>query len=367
MKTQKLLRQTPWLLLILVGGIAIAQSATTGRVFPYVGYLEEDGFPVDGSRDVRINLFSSEGAGTACQTQDFDDVLISSGRFQVDLIDVFDNCLVTGELFADIAVGPDFGSLVDLSTGVGSGRVQIGSVPFAAASPKAATLLVEDDLVVLGNTSTPTLDVTSNTTAALDVTGNTRTGSLTVTGNATAAGTALLSNGGHAGYAGFSHVNNTTGTEYALLQSADGSATFMNAAPGGALYFRTGNTDRMTLSSAGNLNVTGRVTAANMFGTPAAYNANQTYTAGTDGFVTVFIGVVDTGFRCGTYAYAYGTTESVVTSGAAVNAHCSAVDYPNVTDGFTMPVRRGQSWRVDYAAFGAGLHPIAVRFVPLGG
>jgi hypothetical protein len=46
---QRLVRQAPWALLALVGGIALAQS-TTGRTFPYVGYLEEDGFPVDGDR-----------------------------------------------------------------------------------------------------------------------------------------------------------------------------------------------------------------------------------------------------------------------------------------------------------------------------
>jgi hypothetical protein len=199
MDTRRFLRHAPLLLVVLIGGIAIAQSATTGRVFPYIGYLEEDGFPVDGTRDIRIELFSSEVAGSACDTQDFDDEPIASGRFQVELIDVPDNCLVTGELFADVWVGPDFANLVDLGTGVGLGRVRVGAVPFAAASARAATLLVEEDAnvggnldvtgdaLVGGNTSTDTLDVTSNTTAALDVTGNARMGSLDVTNGARAA------------------------------------------------------------------------------------------------------------------------------------------------------------------------------------
>jgi hypothetical protein len=188
---KRFVRQLPLLVVVLVAGVAIAQTATTGRVFPYVGYLEEDGFPVDGVRYVRINLHPLAVGGTTCDVQDFPSTTVAAGRFQVDVADVPDGCLIGGELFASVAVGADVGSLVNLSTGVGAGRVRIGAVPFAAASAKAATLLVEDDarvggsLTVVGNTTTSTLDVTSNTTAALDVTGNAEVGSLNAIANAT--------------------------------------------------------------------------------------------------------------------------------------------------------------------------------------
>jgi hypothetical protein len=110
-----------------------------------VGYLEEDGFPVTGDRDVRLNLYASDGAGVACDVQYFDGVPMNEGRFQVEVIDVPDACLIGGELFAGLAVGPVGGTLIDLSTGVGSGRVQVAAVPFAAASPKVATFLTEGD------------------------------------------------------------------------------------------------------------------------------------------------------------------------------------------------------------------------------
>jgi hypothetical protein len=151
MNRQSLLRQLPIALVVITAGVGIAQSAVTGRVFPYVGYLEEDGFPVDGDRDMRVNLYASDAAGTACDVQYFDDVPVNAGRFSVQVEDVPDNCLNLGELFASVAVGPVDGTLIDLGTGTGSGRVLIGAVPFAAASPRAATLLIENDADVGGD------------------------------------------------------------------------------------------------------------------------------------------------------------------------------------------------------------------------
>jgi hypothetical protein len=263
MKTQQLFRHAPWLVVLLIGGIAIAQSADEGRVFPYVGYLEEDGFPVEGLRVVRVNLFESEGAGTACQTYTFSDVSVASGRFQVELTDVPDSCLIDGELFADVAVGGTVGTLVDLSTGVGSGRVRVGAVPFAAASPKAATLLVEEGLEVKGSA---VID------GAVDVGGN-----LDVVGDLTAdsvdsLGPVFWSNSSLTGDSGGSMELGNSGTPY---------IDFHNKTTGDydARLILTGN-DAVQLNGAsfavtnGNLSASGTVTGQGIWEKVAEFTWN---------------------------------------------------------------------------------------------
>jgi hypothetical protein len=227
MNRRNLAVSIPLLAFVAVGSFAIAQSASTGRVFPYVGYLEEDGFPVDGTRDMRVALYDSDVAGVACDVHTFDDVVVSSGRFLVQVQDVPNACLINGELFADIAVGPVDGTLIDLSTGVGSGRVQLGAVPFAAASPKAAILLAESDIVAQGDV---------------------------------VAGSAFIGDVGHgSGWAGFAHDTAATQTGYALLQNGSGTETLLNTAPGGSIRMRVGNADRVVMDSSGNLDVNGDI------------------------------------------------------------------------------------------------------------
>jgi hypothetical protein len=259
MKSQKILRQAPWLLVLLIGGIAVAQSATTGRVFPYVGYLEEDGFPVDGERYVRINLHATDAGGTSCDTQDFADVTIAAGRFQVEVIDVPDACLVGGELFAAVSIGPDAGNLVALSTGVGDGRVRIGSVPFAAASPSVSTLLVAQDADI-----TRDLEVGRDSHVTRNTTGD---------GYADFGGNLWANQGymgfvGHNNWTGWSHENRVSTTGYALIQHADGD-TILNAEAGETLRLRQGNVDRLTMgtggnwTASGNMNINGSLSVGN--------------------------------------------------------------------------------------------------------
>ena len=66
---------------------------------------------------------------------------------------------------------------------------------------------------------------------------------------------ALISDNPHgASYAAFSHRSQATAGGYALLQHSSGQ-TFLNAASGKSIYFRSNNSNRMTLTSAGNLGI----------------------------------------------------------------------------------------------------------------
>lgn len=95
---------------------------------------------------------------------------------------------------------------------------------------------------------------------SVDSSGNTTmSGTLTVTGAANAGhdadttsffGRAAVGYSGWADYASFSHHDLNGTTNYALLQSAAGD-TFLNAASGKTIYFRTNNVDVMTMTSVG--------------------------------------------------------------------------------------------------------------------
>ena len=213
--TRRWLKNLPVAVFVVGGGIAIAQSQTGEAVFPYVGYLEENGFAVTGERTVRVDLFATANATEApCRSQTFSPVDLHAGRFQVEVTvpragGVYDACLAGGELFAGIAVGAAdaaAGDLVALTSGVGGDRVRIGSVPFAAASPKAVPLLVADSVQVNGDVladGTVSANALSANSAAINgaltansarVTGALNAGSAAVTGALTAA-SAVLSGG----------------------------------------------------------------------------------------------------------------------------------------------------------------------------
>ncbi len=58
---------------------------------------------------------------------------------------------------------------------------------------------------------------------------------------------------GQSGHVGFSHVDNATTTNYAVLQNSSGD-TFINAASGQDISFRIDNNDKMIIDSSGNRN-----------------------------------------------------------------------------------------------------------------
>ena len=98
---------------------------------------------------------------------------------------------------------------------------------------------------------------------------------------------------GHGDYAGFSHVDQNTGTRYALIQSSSGQ-TFLNAAAGNAINFRINNAGMMVIDSNGNINMgatssnrgdVGSVNPklyVNQSGTDGAYNLAARFRAGND-------------------------------------------------------------------------------------
>lgn len=147
-KLRRLRAQFPWLLVVVMGGVALAQS-NGGRDIPYVGFLDENGVPVSAQRALRVELFVSDTAPLACDSIDFAAIEVNAGRFAVELEDVPDACFSSGELYLEIAVGPDLGSLTTLAS-AGGGRQRVGTVPFAAAGPAAARVFM-DDLEVRGD------------------------------------------------------------------------------------------------------------------------------------------------------------------------------------------------------------------------
>ena len=126
------LSAVPWLGLLLVGGLSVAQTVdNSGRVFPYTGYLEHDGTPVEGQVQLTLDLFTQAAGGSACDSLSFASVDVSQGRFNVLLDGVSDNCFVGTSLYVDVAVGPVGGGTAPLTSGTGD-RVLVGSVPAAA-------------------------------------------------------------------------------------------------------------------------------------------------------------------------------------------------------------------------------------------
>ena len=59
---------------------------------------------------------------------------------------------------------------------------------------------------------------------------------------------------GHSNAAGFSHTSTATATNYALMQTESGN-TYVNAASGRQIRFRVNNTDKMYISSIGNVGI----------------------------------------------------------------------------------------------------------------
>lgn len=148
--SSRTLQQLPLAALVVIGGVAIAQSIdNSGRDIAYQGRLELDGAPHNGAVDMRFDLYASEGAVSTCATRQVDGVVATDGVFSLFIPDVPDACLVGGELWIDIAVGEaGSGTLTPLATGAG-GRQRVAAVPFATAAPKSSSFLVGSGEIAL--------------------------------------------------------------------------------------------------------------------------------------------------------------------------------------------------------------------------
>lgn len=342
--------QLPLLALVVVGGLAFAQTiVNSGRVFPYAGYLEIDGFPANGLYDLDVGLYTQESGGTACDALSFASVPVAEGRFQVLLDGVSDSCFIGSLLWLELAVAPTGQAPVALSP-TGGGRIAIGSVPFATqGSPftRFFAELVESFRVETGTLEADTNivstggNITANTGNIVATAGNVSAGGTVSGGNLSTSGRlevtgGVITRGGPIGGAGdlglYSQVPNnwirfvTNNGSFAFYpDSGYGTNSVAEVSPAGNLQLD------------GNLSVGGTSFGSGYVGT---YNFNTNYSASTDGFVVAYINADNSGDRC----YAVGYVDSVIRAGSSTHFYTPSDVWVPIGS-FMMPVKRGSTWQ----------------------
>jgi hypothetical protein len=279
----KLLRHAPLLLIALISSVALAQTLNnSGRVFPYNGYLELDGFPATDSYDFELVLFNQPTGGTACDTQNFSNVAVNEGRFQVLLTDVPDGCFGGTQMYLETRVGPVGGALVDLAPAAG-GRTLIGAVPHAAQASAFSrfyaevleTILVDADSVVAGDVDTTSLaattaDIGTVNATTVDATTVNTTG-LTVRKSGTSSTINFPAAGGGNDPGFIAHVETPANTGVLWVQTSD---DWDANTDGDRVVFgeQSTNTQKHYFTAAGNayhagnLDVAGSITSINYTG-----------------------------------------------------------------------------------------------------
>lgn len=203
-------------LALIVATPAVAQALYAGNKIAYQGRLELDGQPVDATVSMTFRFYST--VDSAAELGSFtSDVTPASGSFAVEIGPLPDAVFATEELWLTVEVD---GALL-------GGRQRVIAAPRAARADTAGELTVTGTAVVVGNT---------------------------------ASGDFEIGQMGHSGWAGAAHANAVGPNSYALLQNGDGSETLVNAASGGQVKIRTGNVDRVTVNSSGDLSVSGSAT-----------------------------------------------------------------------------------------------------------
>lgn len=163
MLRDRISRHLPLVTLVLIGGLALAQTIdSSGRVFPYAGYLEVDGAPANGVYDLEVGLFAQASGGASCDTLSYSGVSVFEGRFQILLDGVNDSCFSGAGLWLELAVAESGGTPVPLSP-EGGGRIAMGAVPFAAGGASYTRFFAE--LVETLRVETGTLDTTGDITS----------------------------------------------------------------------------------------------------------------------------------------------------------------------------------------------------------
>lgn len=206
----------PLLLALLLPLPAAAQALYAGNTIAYQGRLEHDGQPVAHSVSMTFRFYASEASSTELGSFTAS-VTPVDGAFAVNLGPLPDAVFAANDLW--LAIDVDGAAL--------GGRQRVIPSARAARADTASELTVTGTAVVVGNTASNDLEI---------------------------------GHMGHAGWAGVAHTDAAGPNSYALMQNASGSETLLNAAPNGQVKIRTGNTDRVTVSSNGNLNVTGGAT-----------------------------------------------------------------------------------------------------------
>jgi len=221
-----------------------------GIVLPYQGYLELNGTPVNTSTSLTFSVYDAPTGGSLCHSEAVD-VVPADGAFAVNLGPLPESCIVSREVWLQVTSA--LGSL--------GGRQRVVPAMAAATSGKGGDFYVDGALDVNGAADVTTLVVDGLAdTGSLDVTTNaTIGGTLQASGNIRGNNVSIGDVGHGPGWAGVSHRDAVSTTDYALLQSDNAAYTLLNTSSTGAIHLRAGNSDRVVMDSAGNLNVTGRV------------------------------------------------------------------------------------------------------------
>lgn len=131
------------------GDPATSDITSGDLIVPYDGYLALDNTPMNGTLNLRFELYDDPSAGTQLWTEDQAGVTFYNGRFSVGLgsvTPVTATVLDAEKVYLAISIDDGTGTYFALS-----GRQAIEPVPYAAWSASAANFKVEGDLTVEGN------------------------------------------------------------------------------------------------------------------------------------------------------------------------------------------------------------------------
>ena len=99
----------------------------------------------------------------------------------------------------------------------------------------------------------------------------------------------------------------------------------------------------------------------NAFGVSTTINPGVSYTVGSDGFLVVHVSATGT-CNAGVVQVLALVNGSEIRQSTSAHGGCNTIDYPTAQAGFTMPVRKGESFQVLLG----GTANFTGIFVPLG-
>lgn len=180
------------------GNPATSNILTGGLVVPYDGFLMLDNTPMNGTQNLRFELWDhpTQAAANRRVWSEDQTVTFFNGRFSVGLgagtqisTRTIQDVVQDGEkLYLAIQVRDGTGALVQLS-----GRQAIEPAPYAAWSASAADLNVGGNLSVGGQLTASTANVTGQLTASTaNVSGNLQAGTVSASGSLSAAVDAVV-------------------------------------------------------------------------------------------------------------------------------------------------------------------------------
>jgi len=190
-----------------LAGRARAGGIPAANPMRFTGTVSEQGVPVNGQRDITINLFDDATAGTLlCSTVSAQTAVVQ-GRFSVPLIDTCTK-FIQGDNLTTTLNRPD--SWVEVQVGaVSFGRQKVGAVPYAVTAGAVNGIVSSTAILpssaqdgVLGRGSNGASIYNDGTAGSLIITGTGGNKSITLKDNVIA--------GGNVGAASFSTAGDVT-------------------------------------------------------------------------------------------------------------------------------------------------------------